>query len=508
MLASGILKFSAFPTLEGDIVQARILMPSGTPLSQTEQMVKHLLNSLEQTSEQLQGSDKNKLIQAITVSHSENMDAYEAGPHLATITIDLLTAETRDVRLQTFTNLWRENTEKNKSMMAKVQTLSFKEPNVGPSGQAIEIRLSGDDLSELSAASFNLQNWLAGYSGVINVYDDLRPGKPEFSITLKEGAVNMGLTAQMIASQMRAGFQGIKVLETNLDLETFEVTVKLAKSSRDEFIDFDTFPIIHPQTKTAIPLSSVANITQTRGYARISRVNNQRTVTIYGDIDAELNNTKRVLADIQENWLPLLAKQYPTLSYTFEGEVKNAGTTQLSMLRAFVIGLFGVFILLSFQFKSYLEPFVVLVAIPLALIGAIWGHLIMGLQFTMPSMMGFISLAGIVVNDSILLVEFVKKRVAEGLSVHEAAAKASYDRFRAVILTSITTVAGMTPLLFETSLQAQILIPLVTSIVFGITMSTLLVLFVIPCLYSVLEDFGLAKAKNNTNTDVKTAIIE
>ena len=134
-------------------------------------------------------------------------------------------------------------------------------------------------------------------------------------------------------------------------------------------------------------------------------------------------------------------------------------------------------------------------AIPLALIGAIWGHLIMGLQFTMPSMMGFVSLAGIVVNDSILLVEFVKKRVSEGLTVHDAAAKASYDRFRAVLLTSITTIAGMTPLLFETNLQAQVLIPLVTSIVFGIAMSTLLVLFVIPCLYAILEDFGLTKAR-------------
>ena len=193
--------------------------------------------------------------------------------------------------------------------------------------------------------------------------------------------------------------------------------------------------------------------------------------------------------------MPQFAEKYPDLDLSFEGEIKNAGTTQASMARAFVLGLFGVFILLSFQFKSYLEPVVVLVAIPLALIGVIWGHLIMGLQFTMPSMLGFVSLAGIVVNDSILLVEFVKKRVAQGMTVHDAAAKASYDRFRAVVLTSVTTIAGMTPLLFETSLQAQVLIPLATSIVFGIATSTLLVLFVIPCLYSILEDFGFAKAK-------------
>ena len=501
MLASGILKFSAFPALEGDIIQTRLLMPAGTPLKQTEIVVEHLLAALDKTATTLQKDEDDKLLQAVTVSYSENMDAYETGPHLATITIDLLTSQDRNTLLQTFSDLWRKNSNSNRTLMTKVQNITFKEPSNGPRGQAIEIRLSGDNLTELSAASFDLQTWLAGYAGVNNVFDDLRPGKPEYEITLKEGALQTGLTASIIASQLRTGFQGMKILTTNLALESLEVTVKLAQESRDEYRDFDTFPIIHPVTHIAIPLSSVANISQTRGYARISRVDNQRTVTIYGDINTDINNTKVVLADIQAHWLAQFKQQYPQLRYSFEGEIKNAGTTQLSMMRAFVVGLFGVFILLSFQFKSYFEPFVVLVAIPLALIGAIFGHLLMGLQFTMPSMMGFVSLAGIVVNDSILLVEFVKKRVAQGLNVHDAAAKASYDRFRAVLLTSITTIAGMTPLLFESSLQAQILIPLVTSIVFGISMSTLLVLFVIPCLYAVLEDFGLAKAQQEISAD-------
>ncbi len=491
MLASGILKFSAFPNIEGDMVQARILMPSGTPLKQTEAVVKQLRAALDKTSKHFQQFEQAPLIQAISVSYNENADAYEFGPHLATIKVDLLTAESRQTSTQPFINYWRESA----GIIAQAHAISFKEPVIGPSGKAIEIRIKGDDFDQLSKASFDLQKWLAGYDGVDNVFDDLRPGKPEFSITLKEGASNLGIDAQTIASQMRSAFQGAKVLETNVGLNTFEVTVKLDVSSRDEYLDFDTFPIIHPQTKAIIPLSSVANIEFSRGFARVSRVNNQRTITVYGDIDVEKNNTKQVLADITKRWLPQFELDYPKLSLNFEGEIKNAGTTQLSMVRAFIIGLFGVFILLSFQFKSYLEPFVVLVAIPLAMIGVIWGHLIMGLQFTMPSMMGFISLAGIVVNDSILLVEFVKKRVKTGLTVHEAAVKASRDRFRAVLLTSITTIAGMTPLLFETSTQAQILIPLATSIVFGIATSTLLVIFVIPCLYSILEDFGVAKAK-------------
>jgi multidrug efflux pump subunit AcrB len=238
----------------------------------------------------------------------------------------------------------------------------------------------------------------------------------------------------------------------------------------------------------------VAEINLNRSYSRVQRVDNLRTVSIFGDVNADLGNTAEILADVKKSYLPELQARYPELTIEFEGEAKNGAETQNSMKTAFLLGLAGIFILLSFQFKSYVEPIVVMLNIPLAFIGVIWGHWIMGLEITMPSLLGFVSLAGIVVNDSILLVEFVKMRAAEGLSVHEAAAKASHDRFRAVLLTSLTTIAGMTPLLFETSLQAQILIPLATSIVFGIASSTLLVLFVVPCVYTIMEDFGYATA--------------
>ncbi len=490
LFISGILKFSAFPNIEGDILQARVLMPAGTSLKQTEKMVDKILTGLNKTEALFAKQESEKLIKAITLSYSENLDAFEVGPHLATITIDLLTAESRNTRLQDFIDSWRENI----GLLPKAHSVAFKEPSVGPSGKAIEIRFYGDDLDRLSDASYDLQAWLKGYPGVQNLIDDLRPGKPEYSIRLKEGALNLGFDAMIIASQMRSAFQGNKISQTSVDLDTFDVTVKLNPESRDEFVDFETFPIIHPVTKAVVPLSSIADIEQTRSYSRISRVNNQRSVTVYGDIDIEKNNTKQLLKDVKQNWLPHFHQDYPDLRVSFEGEVKNAGTTQISMMKSFILGLLGVFILLSFQFKSYVEPIIVIMAIPMALIGVIWGHLVMGMQFTMPSMMGFVALGGIVVNDSILLVEFVKKRAREGLSVHDAAAKASYDRFRAILLTSLTTIFGMTPLLFETSLQAQILIPLATSIVFGIATSTLLVLFVIPTLYAILEDFGFATA--------------
>jgi multidrug efflux pump subunit AcrB len=171
--------------------------------------------------------------------------------------------------------------------------------------------------------------------------------------------------------------------------------------------------------------------------------------------------------------------------------------TRLSILRGFGLGAFGVFLLLSLIFRNYREPLIVMINIPLALIGAIWGHLIMGLDFTLPSMIGFVSLAGVVVNDSILLVEFVKYHVEEGMVLHDAARRAVHDRFRAIFLTSITTVAGMTPLLFETSTQALVLVPLVTSIVFGMLSSTVLIMLVLPAMYAIMEDIGFVKLTAN-----------
>ncbi len=499
LLISGVVKFAPFPTLEGDVLQARILMPAGTSLKQTELVVAQIVNALEETDAELSQRNNEELIRAITVTHNQNADAFETGAHLATITADLLTADQRTTSMNELTALWREKT----GTIPEALNISLKEPTIGPAGRAIEIRLLGDDLDRLSKASHELQQWLAGYPGVNNLMDDLRPGKPEFTLHMKGGAFALGLDARTIADQLRSAYQGSKVVETSVDLETYEVSVILDETSRDSLADFDDFPIIHPVSGNVFPLSTVAEISPSRSYSRIQRINNQRVVTVYGDIDANINNTNAVIGDVRKQFLTSFKQQYPDISIGLEGEIKRGKVTQNSMRTAFILGLFGVFVLLSFQFRSYLEPLVVIVTIPLALIGVIWGHLIMGLEITLPSMLGFVSLSGIVVNDSILLVEFVKRRVREGFNVHEAAAKASHDRYRAVLLTSLTTIAGLTPLLFETSLQAQIIIPLATSIVFGILSSTLLVLFVVPCLYTILEDFGLSKAMEQS-----TAITE
>ncbi len=488
LIATGTVKFKAFPDLEGNTVDARILLPQGTPLAETERVITTILTALDKTVTTLNKNESAPLIKNIQVSYGVHADAPENGTHLATIGLDLLSTEIRNTKMAELTSLWR----KNSGDLPNVVSVQFREPKIGPAGRAIEIRLSGNNLQDLSLASWELQNWLRGYNGVSNLLDDLRPGKPEYTVQLKHGALAAGVDARSISSQLRAAYQGIKISDIYRQREAYEIIAKLDSKANDELHDFDNFTVFS-KSGEAIPLSSVANIIEKRGFARIGRINHYRTVTIYGDVDAEIANTAEIISGTEKNFLHDLQQRYPEITFSLKGEVEKGTETRVSIISGFVLGALGVFLLLSLIFRNYREPAIVMLNIPLALIGAIWGHLIMGLDFTLPSMIGFVSLAGIVVNDSILLVVFVKQHVSEGMVLHDAAKQAVRDRFRAIFLTSITTVAGMTPLLFETSTQALILVPLVTSIVFGMLTSTLLILLVLPSVYAIMEDMGVVK---------------
>lgn len=486
LFPAGVIKFKAFPDLEGNVLEARIIMPQGTPFDRTEAIVAQLLTSLEQAQQRLPLEDEGELIRHIQVFYSNNADAGEEGAHLATISLDLLDSERRNTSLNELRRLWLETT----GSIADAVSVQFKEPVLGPAGQAISIRLQHDDLQQLSSASWELQTWLNGYPGVSNVMDDLRLGKPQFTVSLRPGSLVSGLNAQQLSQQLRAAYQGIKVDDIYRGREAYEINVKLDTDRENALRDFEQLTLFNNQG-VDIPLNAIANVDEKREFSRIIRVDHQRTVTITGDIDADIANTNEIIGDTRARFLNGLQQRYPGMYISLEGEVKNSRETNQSVLIGFLLGIAGVYFLLSFQFRNYHEPLVVLMNIPLALIGVVWGHKLMGLDITMPSMIGFVSLAGIVVNDSILLVEFVKRRSLEGLSLHDAAGQAVRDRFRAIFLTSITTIAGMLPLLSETSLQAQVLVPLVASVVFGMMSSTVLLLLVLPASYAIMEDMGI-----------------
>jgi multidrug efflux pump subunit AcrB len=488
MIAGGFLKIEAFPDIEGDVLQARILLPQGTPLTRTEAIVERVVNGLKKVNTQfipLQPKNQS-LVKNINIQFSMNIDAFESGPHVATVTADLLGAEKRNAAMNDVASRWRKEV----GVVPDVINITYKEPVYGPAGLAIDIRLKGEDLDRLKQASLELMDWLNSYEGVLDLNDDLRPGKPEIRVRLKKGAMRLGVDAASIANQLRSAFHGKEAGNIQVGAESYEVDVRLAPWDQNSLGDLEYYYVTAKSGKQ-IPLGSIATLEQSRGYARIQRIDSVRTVTIRGDVDITTTNAAEIIAETRARFLPQLKKRYPEVNITLEGQAKETERSMGSMRKAFLVGIFGIFVLLSFQFKSYIEPLVVMAVIPLALIGVIWGHILMGLDLSMPSIMGFVSLAGVVVNDSILLVTFMKIRMSEGQNSSESAKIASRQRFRAVLLTSLTTVMGLVPLLSERSLQAQFLIPLAASIVFGIIASTFLVLIVVPVLYTILEDLGL-----------------
>jgi hydrophobic/amphiphilic exporter-1 (mainly G- bacteria), HAE1 family len=489
-IAGGTLKFTAFPELDGDVIEARVLLPQGTPLARTEAIVGTLLDGLDRVNdryapEQPGGAD---LVQGITVSYGVNRDSFEVGAHVATVSVDLLPSAERTLRPDPIMEAWREAV----GPVPDVLNLKYAESTIGPAGIALDMRLKGGSLDELKTAAVELTDWLAAYDGVTSVLDDLRPGKPELRVTLTDAAGPMGVTAAMVADQLRAAWFGTTISEMQVAGRSVEVTAQFDEETAGAMRSFDDFVVMRTDG-SAVPLSVVADVETGRGVARINREDGVRTVTVQGTIDTRKANASAIVSDTLARFVPGLLARYPGLSLDVEGQRAEAATTQVSMIKGFVIGLAGVFVLLSFQFRSYVEPIVVMLVIPLALAGTIFGHLAMGLDFSMPSLLGYVALAGVVVNNSILLVDFIKHEHGQGEGgVAGAASRAVRARFRAMFLTTTTTVAGLIPILTETSLQAQILVPLVASLVFGLIAASLVVILVLPAVYAILDDLGLA----------------
>jgi len=486
----GWLKFVSFPEMEDDSIQARIYLPPGTPLKQTEKVVALLISGLEKTDRHYtpRQPQEMKLVEQVRVSYSINSDVEESGPHLATVYADLLSSDLRQGRIDDILDRWRVETGK----ISDVISIKYTKPSMGPSGNAIEVELRGDDFVTLEKVAQETQKYLYQFNGVYDLYTDLRLGKQEIQMKLKKGASVLGLDASSIASQLSAAFKGKKATEIQVGRNSYEIDVRLDSASKDSLSDLDSFKVLGPRGDK-IPLDSIVSFEASRGYSTINHVDGLRTITLYGSINIQVGNTNDIMKKLKKEFAPTMKKNYPGVELILGGETKNSAETGSSMARALIIGLLGIFILLSFQFRSYTEPLVVMLAIPFALIGVIWGHLALGLPMSMLSILGYISLTGIVVNDSILLVDFIKKRRKEGLSIIVSSCMASRERFRAVLLTSVTTVVGLLPLLSETSLQAQMMVPIAASIAFGIMSSTILVLVAVPCFYTILGDFGLVK---------------
>ena len=488
LVAGGSVPFVVFPSQEGDTLAAKLTLPAGTPLSRTETLVQRIVDDLESVNRELSPRQPagQALVESVNVEFGRNDEAFESGPHVATINVDLLGGGSRNVSLEEVISQWKARVGSPADLVA----FSVAQPSLGPAGRAIEVRIQGDELEQTKRTAVDVIDWFQQFRGVRNVTDDLRQGKPEIRVSLKTGALAQGLNASSVAGQLGAAFQGVTADEIQIGSESYEIDVRLAREEQDTLSDLDYFQLVLPDGNQ-VPLYTIANIEQGRGWSRIARVNGQRAVTVRGDVNANTVSGNDLVNKFRAEYVDELLQKYPGVNFDFEGESAEGTRTLNSMITAMGIGLAGVFVLLSFQFGSYVEPTIVMLAIPLSLIGVFFGHWLVGIDLSLPSMLGFVSLSGIVVNDSILLVLFLRNEIASGADIYASAGLASRKRFRAILLTSATTIAGLLPLMFETSQQAQVLIPLAVSIAFGILASTILVLMVIPCTYAILADLKL-----------------
>ncbi|MCJ8345958.1 efflux RND transporter permease subunit, partial [bacterium] len=492
LLVNGTIKFQAMPALEGDHLVARLMLNQGTPFEVTKSRVQQIVDGLKQLDKNYlkKYGSKEHLVKNIKVEYAINKDVDEKGPHVATINVDLLKSDLRKIKILEIIEQWKTTT----GQLFDVSELNFKEPSFGPSGIPIHIRLISSDLNQLEIVSNELKDWLNQFDGVKNVIDDLRFSKREISMKLQPGALLLGLNAQMIASQLRSAYQGAIADEVYFLNKNYEISVELDAKDKSTFSQLQKHEIIS-NTGKKIPLSELVYFSSGRSFSKITRSNSQRSVNVTANSNSRKINVVELINIAQNSIFKDFRKKYPQVKIELEGEIKSSKETGISMRNAFIGGVFGVFLLLVFQFASFIEPIIIILSIPLALIGVLFGHYFMGYDFTMPSALGFISLAGIVVNDSILLVEFIHLHWKENTQLKDSVIQAVVERFRPIFLTSITTIAGTAPLLFESSLQVQILIPLVISLIFGMLSATLLILFVIPCVYLVLEDFSLLKRR-------------
>jgi multidrug efflux pump subunit AcrB len=484
----GFIKFQSFPQLESDTVEARLLLAEGSPLILTEMRVAKVVKALEQMNDELTLDQPNAqtLVQSYTITYGVNTDAAGTGTHMATVSAKLLPAGSRTSSVAEILDRWKKLAGRLPDMAA----FRITDKERGAGGKPIDILVQGDDLVALATTAKEMRRFFRNFSGVRDVTYDLRPGKPEYLVQLNTVTANtLGITPHALAAELRAGFRGDSAVRFVDDYGEVNVVARLAASDRMTREDILDLRIASAQG-ALVPLSAVATVTQSRGFAAVNRVDGQRSVRVQGSINPAIANARELMAALKADYLPTLASKRPGVSVSILGEAEDAATTGNSLARNIAVGMAGVFLLLAFYLKSFIRPVAVLAAIPLSLVGVMWGHMALGLQISLPSLVGLATLAGVVVNDSILLVNFIDDKMQQGVDVLEAGREAVRDRFRAIFLTSLTTVVGLGPLLLEQSTQAQFLRPIVASLAFGLTAATFLALFVTPVVIAVLHDFS------------------
>jgi multidrug efflux pump subunit AcrB len=487
LLVGGRLAFVFFPSPESTKLNADARFVAGTPPEVSARYAERLYQSLLAAEQALEPG----IVKTAVVHYNET--ARQQGSNFSSVNIEMVDSDQRATRNEDLIREW----EKRAGKVPGLDVLTIESPRMGPPGSDIDIRLWGAEPRQLKRAALDLQAVLDQIKGVSGVRDDLPYGRDQLVYELTPQGKALGMTYASLGRQLSDAFSGRLVQIFTDGVDEVEVRLQLPQAEQASFGTLSTFRVTTPSGEK-VPLSTIADWRTQRGFDVVRHVDGRLAVTVVGEVDKTLNNANRILAELEQSTLPELRQQYG-LQYSLEGQKAQQSDTMGDMKIGLVIGLSMIYIVLAWVFGSYVWPLVVMMAIPFGLIGAITGHWLLNIDLTILSLFGLFGLSGIVVNDSIILVTFYKQLREQGMKVDEALEEASVQRVRAVLLTSLTTIAGLTPLLFETSLQAQFLIPMATSIAFGLGFSTLLILMVIPAALSFYENWRQARADRSAD---------
>lgn len=491
---SGRMGMTLFPKTEADYANVTVNLPFGTPVEKTASVVDHLVRSARETASKVNQGEL--LIKGIFAEIAKK------GSHQAEVRVYLAPPDVREKILSTdqFSNRWREAAGE----IAGVDSMIFESDSGGPgSGAAINIELNHRDLSVLQQASHELGNVLRAYERIKDVDEGFSPGKQQLDFTLLPEGKSLGLSAQQVARQVRNAFYGAEVLRQQRGRNELKVMVRLPEQERMRANQLEQLLIWTPAGKE-VPLHQVVQIQYHHADTEINRRNGRRNIQIKADVIPR-SKMGEVINDLSETELPRLLEKYPGLQYSFEGRQADMAESIGSLKTSFIFALLVIYVLLAIPFKSYSLPLIVMVSIPFSTIGAILGHLLMGYDLSILSLFGIVSLAGVVVNDTLILIDHaLHLSSTTNKPAHQIIHTAVMQRFRQIVLTTLTTFGGLAPMIMETSRQAKTLIPMAISIGFGSLFATTISLVLIPSLYVAIDDvrnYYCSVRKSLINTD-------
>ncbi len=511
MVLGGWVTFQFFPAIEAPFMSASVTMPLGSPVSVTSDAVARLEAGAERLRDELREETGQDYFVHMFASVGDQPMASREGPigpvvstaasHIGEVTVELIASQNRLFKSETLGNRWRELT----GQIPEAVEVSFNASAMSP-GQDIDVMLTGTNIDHLRSAADEIKNELRSYAGVYGISDSFLEGKEELKLGITPAAEALGLSLQDLGRQVRQAFYGEEAQRIQRGRDDIRVMVRYPADQRRSLGNLERMRIRTPDGGE-VPFSQVAVVDPGRGYASIKRVDRTRAVNVTASVDADVTSAGGVNADLVASVLPRVLDQYPGVRYAFQGMQAEQAEGVAGLQVGFGVALLAIFALLAIPLKSYVQPLIIMSAIPFGLVGAIWGHMLMGVNLSFMSMFGLVALSGVVVNDSLVMVSYINQKRALHGDLRTSIREAGVARFRAILLTSLTTFFGLAPLMLERSFDAEFLLPMAVSLAFGVVFATFITLILVPTEYLILDDLerGLGKLLRRDTTEGEAA---